>query len=251
MTNEKIKSGIYNCPNCGAAATPQSVRCAYCGSSLATIVCSKCYGAIFRGMKHCPWCGSDAALGNPKEAANKKCPRCDVDLVRIRISQKQLDECASCGGLWVDSDTLQEICAVQEQQQAVLGFNPEPVQSAGTANNKPKRAYIPCPECHKLMNQRQFASCSGVIVDWCKAHGTWFDRDELRQVVQFILAGGLNKAREKEKLKLEEERQSLREERRNLERISMPGGDFDNAASHDTRDLDIFNVMSGLWRSLK
>jgi Zn-finger nucleic acid-binding protein len=251
MTNEKIKSGIYNCPNCGAAATPQSVRCAYCSSSLATIVCSKCYGAIFKGMKHCPWCGNTASSGSPAETIKKKCPRCEVDLVQIALSQKQLDECTSCGGLWVNNNTLQEICADQERQQAVIGFHPEITTTTGRVSSKPARAYIPCPECRKLMNQRQFASCSGVIVDWCKAHGTWFDRDELRQVVQFILDGGLKKAREKEKMKLEEERQSLREEKRYFERLSALGGEPDCASPAANRDLDIFNIIGGIWRSLK
>ena len=70
------------------------------------------------------------------------------------------------------------------------------------------------------MNRRQFAGCSGVIVDWCKAHGTWFDRDELRRVVQFILDGGLGRSREREMRRLEEAKRSLQEEERNLARIS-------------------------------
>ena len=34
------------------------------------------------------------------------------------------------------------------------------------------------------MNRVQFANCSHVIVDVCKPHGTWFDRDELRRIVE-------------------------------------------------------------------
>jgi len=220
MTESQVKSGVYNCPNCGAAATPESVRCAYCHSSLATLICSKCYGAIFIGMKHCPWCGEDAPDRQPLEGAKGKCPRCSLAFLLVKVGNRMLNECPACGGLWVDNNTLQEICTDQEQQQAVMGFDPgsTPATSAGASNAV--RTYIPCPECNKLMNRRQFADCSGVIVDWCKAHGTWFDRNELRQIVQFIQAGGLNKSREREKLKLEEER-------RNLETISRAGGNTD------------------------
>ena len=133
MTDMNIKSGIYNCPNCGAAAMPDSVRCAYCHSSLATLVCAQCYGAIFLGMKHCPWCGENAATGKPAERAQGKCPRCDVAFVSIKMSEQMLSECPACGGLWVDNDTFQEICTNQEKQQTVMGFNPEPMSATGAA----------------------------------------------------------------------------------------------------------------------
>jgi Zn-finger nucleic acid-binding protein len=62
------------------------------------------------------------------------------------------------------------------------------------------------------MNRVNFARCSGVVVDVCKGHGTWFDRDELRQIVEFIRGGGLEVSRAREKRELEEERQRLRQE---------------------------------------
>ena len=46
-----------------------------------------------------------------------------------------------------------------------------------------KIRYIPCPICHELMNRVNFANFSGVIVDVCREHGTWFDRDELRRAL--------------------------------------------------------------------
>ena len=251
MSEAQIRSGIYNCPNCGAAATPESVRCSYCRSSLATLVCSKCYGAIFIGMKHCPWCGENADSGRPLKEAKGKCPRCNVSFVLVNVSKKALCECPACGGLWVDSATLQEICTNQEEQQAVMGFNPEIVAASGAAAARSTRTYIPCPECNKLMNRKQFAGCSRVIVDWCKAHGTWFDKDELRQIVQFILDGGLRKSRELEMTRLEEAKESLREERRNFEKFVMLAGPPDLANSKESLDIDLSNVLGSIWRSLK
>jgi Zn-finger nucleic acid-binding protein len=59
------------------------------------------------------------------------------------------------------------------------------------------------------MNRVNFAGCSGVIVDVCRGHGTWFDRDELQRVTAFIQAGGMEKSQalEVENLK-EAERQA-------------------------------------------
>jgi Zn-finger nucleic acid-binding protein len=250
MTDSRIKSGVYNCPNCGAAATPQSVRCVYCHSSLATLVCSKCYGAIFIGMKHCPWCGETSTTGKQAESPKGKCPRCNVDFLLLKVSEKTLNECPSCGGLWVDNDTLQEICTNQEKQQAIMGFNPEQVAGTSAPAAQFGRIYIPCPVCQKLMNRRQFSGCSRVIIDWCKAHGTWFDRNELRQIVEFILAGGLNKAREREKLQLEAERQSLREERWNMEAQTAMRGNLEIAGPQDSRNVELLNLLGGLWHSL-
>jgi Zn-finger nucleic acid-binding protein len=62
------------------------------------------------------------------------------------------------------------------------------------------------------MNRINFARCSGVIVDVCKGHGTWFDRDELSRIVEFIRQGGLEASRNKEKASIEEERRRLRQE---------------------------------------
>lgn len=62
------------------------------------------------------------------------------------------------------------------------------------------------------MNRINFARCSGVIVDICKGHGTWFDRDELSRIVEFIRGGGLEASRTREKAEIQEERRRLREE---------------------------------------
>ncbi len=44
-------------------------------------------------------------------------------------------------------------------------------------------------------SSRDSARISGVIIDICTSHGIWFDRDELRKIVEFVRAGGLDRAR--------------------------------------------------------
>ena len=51
--------------------------------------------------------------------------------------------------------------------------------------------YRRCPECRQHMVRKNFGRTSGVVVDWCGGHGTWFDADELERVAAFVAAGGL------------------------------------------------------------
>jgi Zn-finger nucleic acid-binding protein len=125
----------------------------------------------------------------------------------MSIATVQLHECGQCLGLWLDVASFEILCANREQQAAVLGaaslmpYNP--------ASEEPAVRYLPCPDCSKLMNRINFARCSGVIVDVCRGHGTWFDHAELSRIVEFISAGGLEASRTRERMAIEEERKRL------------------------------------------
>lgn len=117
-------------------------------------------------------------------------------------------ECRTCLGLWLDVPTFEKICTDREQHAPALGpASLSKAQSVGVE----KVRYIPCLECKQLMNRANFARCSGVIVDLCKEHGIWFDRDELSRIIEFINKGGLEVARSQEKIRLEEERRELQQ----------------------------------------
>src|SRR5258705_13880277 len=88
------------------------------------------------------------------------------------------------------------------------------------------------------MNRINFARCSGVIVDVCKGHGTWFDRDELSRIVEFIRGGGLEAARDKEKAQLEEARRELEAERR------RPTGARSSLSGFDEEDHRLGGIAS-------
>jgi hypothetical protein len=60
------------------------------------------------------------------------------------------------------------------------------------------------------MNRVNFASGAKVVLDICREHGTFFDRDELHRVVTFIQGGGLERARAREREALKEEQSRLR-----------------------------------------
>ena len=192
-----MEAKTLNCPNCGAAISSDSPQCQYCESKLATIACPSCFAMMFIGSKHCPHCGAAAAAqATAADLSVLKCPRCRVDMSSITLGTIAMRECEQCLGLWVELAAFEKICADREEQSAVLGgASPVPRHqvSAGGAPNK--ISYAPCPQCGQLMNRINFARCSGVIVDICKGHGTWFDRDELSGIVQFVRGGGLEVSR--------------------------------------------------------
>jgi len=200
-----MSAEVLHCPSCGAAVASDATKCAYCGVHLATAACPSCFGLMFVGAKFCSHCGARAARTEVADA-KQLCPRCQAEMKVVMIGSSSLEECMKCEGLWVDVTTLQQICAEREKQAAVLGMPGPPTENAGLEKNI---RYLPCPVCHKLMNRVNFARCSNVIVDVCKVHGTWFDKDELRRTVEFIRSGGLEKARARQLSAMEEERKRL------------------------------------------
>ncbi|MEO7674234.1 MAG: zf-TFIIB domain-containing protein [Pyrinomonadaceae bacterium] len=139
------------------------------------------------------------------------CPRCKLKLEIVQIDSVSIRECTKCGGFWSGIEAFEELCANKEQQTAILGLfsvNADRRMEPATIS------YVPCPDCSQLMNRSNFARTSGVIIDLCKHHGVWFDRDELPKIIEFITGGGMQRAREKERVSLEEERKKLRDDQR-------------------------------------
>jgi Zn-finger nucleic acid-binding protein len=182
---------------------------------------------IFVGSKHCPRCGATVVVPKMTTAEETKCPRCKVLMKSVAIGSANVSECEECLGLWLNVAAFEAICADREQQSAVLGTaSPAPT---GALRETSKVNYVPCPQCSQLMNRINFARCSGVIVDVCKGHGTWFDRDELSRIVEFIRSGGLEESRKREKEEIKEERLKLLDQQRiEARRSILTGRDVDD-----------------------
>lgn len=161
---------------------------------------------MFRGAKFCPSCGAPAVTWTSSES-QLQCPGCDEVLFRGELGSSVLHQCGKCFGFWVDRATFERVMR-DAQQQAVL---PELAQPASTPAAKaiPKIRYVKCPECRTLMNRVNFAEYSGVVVDICRVHGTWFDAHELHHIVQFIRGGGLDKVRDRKHAELADERRRV------------------------------------------
>jgi len=203
----RMAAESLNCPNCGAAVSSDATRCEHCNSRLATVACPSCFGMIFQGSKFCSHCGARADRIELASELIRLCPRCRVNTANTVVGQTDLRECPRCEGIWADADALQKICTDREEQAAVLGVATTVAEPGSVSLDNIR--YVPCPVCKALMNRVNFARCSNVVVDVCKQHGTWFDKDELHRIVEFIRAGGLDKARTKEIEDLERQRREL------------------------------------------
>jgi Zn-finger nucleic acid-binding protein len=173
------------------------------------VACPACLALVPLTVEHCPACG--AALAARVEAASggAPCPACAKPLAASRIGDLAFQGCQACGGLWLDRAIFEQLGASRERQGAVLGALPAP-PARPTAAMGPAGAalgsvqYRPCPGCGQRMNRVNYARRSGVVLDVCRAHGLWFDRDELRRVLAFIAGGGLDRARQRELEELKE-----------------------------------------------
>lgn len=175
------------------------MRCAFCGSQIAQAACSGCLALVPAGAKHCPMCGQ--ALEKPQETAApvRPCPGCTAALGSVQVGPYALRPCGACGGIWMDRHAFETLARSHENRDVFL----ESAHGSGQKELPPQDPmdvrYRSCPTCGKLMNRQNYARISGVVIDSCREDGFWFDRDELRKVVLFIEAGGLDRAARRER----------------------------------------------------
>jgi Zn-finger nucleic acid-binding protein len=204
-----MQAGTLNCPECGAAVSQDAPQCQYCHALLQTVACPKCLGMMFKGSKFCPHCGAIATQIAQGQTSTKSCPRCHVKLQHIMVSNTPLEECTRCGGLWIDVASFDHICSDADAQTAATGLQLPPPMPIDT-----HVIYLACPQCNNLMNRMNYAGRSGIIIGICRPHGIWLDRDEIRQIITFIRAGGLERARQNQIDQLQQEYRALNTETR-------------------------------------
>jgi Zn-finger nucleic acid-binding protein len=141
--------------------------------------------------------------------AEHACPRCSAALLPRRVDDIVIEECSACRGVFLDEVAIKRVIVdrAQARATALLGalarVEVQPVPTAG------QKMYLPCPVCHVVMNRRLFAAGTGVIIDVCRSHGTFFDAGELPLIIDFVMNGGLEKAQKKD---IERMREAARRE---------------------------------------
>jgi Zn-finger nucleic acid-binding protein len=245
VTGSVGAAGALTCPQCGAPVAPDARTCPYCSTVLALVACPSCFAQVFEGASHCSHCGA-AVKRAEATAAEGACPRCHTRLAAARVGSVTLGECGDCGGVWLDAESFERICREREQQAAVLAAPQRPPAKPVP----PPEGYLPCPTCHRLMNRLNFAHVSGVVVDVCRGHGTWFDAHELRRIVEFLRDGGLERVRAREREDLADERRMLRDQERELAMGHRFTGLGLKAPGPRLELEDILSVAKGILKSL-
>lgn len=211
---------IYHCPSCGGpASNPRANVCEFCEGPIVpagtpdprhAVRCSSCTALVGIGASYCPTCGDPLAQAEPTPVAHR-CPACrEPTMERFALQPTArrpqghaVHGCRQCGGVWVDRDTLTMM--IESASSQATGDGRAPDVERRQLSMRPKVVYRSCAVCSNTMNRRNFARISGVIVDECRDHGTFFDAGELEDVLAFVRSGGLLLSRRRQQEDLERE----------------------------------------------
>ena len=185
---------------------------------------------MFAGSRFCARCGAEATRELLEDEKPLPCPRCRESMQALRLGDTVARECGACGGLWLDPLSLQRLCDGREVRAEVVSALGARVPSVRPLPDVVR--YVPCPLCGRIMNRKNFAQSSGVVLDVCVNHGVWLDRGELERVLSFVSDGGLARARVHEQQQRAEERRRLAALQRSPLDRGM-GAEIGTFAQHD------------------
>lgn len=207
-------AAVVRCSSCGGARGKDAEPfCRYCGSSFTiherdlNTICPHCMTRISSKAKFCHSCSTPIASGTEDFLdTDMDCPVCDDHKLHSRQMQSQsfnLKECSHCAGLWISADVFQHL-ERKTKREAVSGIlagvsetKIQTEKSDQRRHQNPAKYYRKCPQCLIVMNRKNYARSSDIIIDVCNKHGMWFDIHELDEILEFIRSGDLLKQQEK------------------------------------------------------
>jgi Zn-finger nucleic acid-binding protein len=209
---------VPNCTSCSAPLPLNSVICDYCGSR---------NNVDLTSINHYTTHDIDT---------ERICPICNIPLKTIDLGidgKFFIERCEECFGLFFDPSELEAL--LEHSVKNVFEINRSFLAKFNLTGQTTSRVatYVKCPVCSKMMNRINFGARSGVVVDRCKEHGVWLDAGELRQLSEWMKAGGglLDKERTEERKKEE----IIQEERRRQSRTQR-------GATSDCNDIGPFDL---------
>ncbi|MGE3164570.1 MAG: zf-TFIIB domain-containing protein [Planctomycetota bacterium] len=257
---------MVHCSSCGANLAEGCNQCGYCGSGVTLadhklgFACPECFARLRQDARYCAECG--VAI-EPEvlqaHAVSTDCPRCKGTMVLRTSDAGAFTECTDCGGLWLDEGSFQR--AVVKRDETTLAAYVSMTAPREAASLDPAalarpdlntERYIPCPVCAQFMNRKNFATCSGVVIDWCKGHGYWFDASELARILDFVKAGGMDRARTRELRVARGELERVRRQAAQTRSAGLGGGEASFPAvrwSSSSDSFDLFGLVVTLVRA--
>ncbi len=143
--------------------------------------------------ERCPVCkaGRGATKKHPG-AAGPSCPRCEESLEQQDWEGTSTMTCGSCRGTFFPDRGLEAVlnklrasCDPVDMDSVLKDFKDRFTRQLPTAVR-----YKGCPVCSTVMMRRNYATVSGVIVDYCGDHGMWVDEHAFAALADFICRGG-------------------------------------------------------------
>jgi Zn-finger nucleic acid-binding protein len=114
------------------------------------------------------------------------CPVCDKDMLVLEFELVEIDHCAECGGVWLDSG---ELALIGRRAGALHGDLLAALESGQDEPDKtrPKRR---CPVCRKSLLRVRTAA-RNIQVEKCpRGDGLWFEAGSLQAVIQACAVPG-------------------------------------------------------------
>lgn len=171
--------------------------------------CPSCATAVPQGGSFCGHCGKGLAQASTHTSA-LRCPGCTsggpgttMETFGLAPSAAHptgttVNGCRTCGGVWVDKQALDTLLAAASAESIPDGTGAHAPSVRQRRMATTKVVYRRCAACNEHMARRNFARVSGVIVDQCRDHGSFFDAGELEDVLAFVRSGGLRLAAKRE-----------------------------------------------------
>lgn len=201
-------AAVVRCSSCGAPREEQALSCRFCSADFTLherdlqTICPGCMARVSDRARFCHHCATPLLAALPAgKATSFPCPACrgTTTLYSRSLGQPALPvlECPRCAGLWLGRkafELLLERSRIESSWPALaseIRVTPN-LQSKEAAVHQP--LYRACPLCGELMHRRNYGRKSAVIIDSCKAHGVWFDADELEDLLRWVRRGGESQA---------------------------------------------------------
>jgi len=262
---QRHDAAVVRCSSCGAPREEGAAACQFCGADFTLherdldTVCPGCFARVSHSARFCHHCGlrlaPEVIAGNATALA---CPACSESsrLTNRRIGEYSALECGRCAGLWLGNETFRQLSEQAESEAIDLDrlFDSPHAQPSGpraTDQNEPEGwRYRKCPACGKIMHRRNYSGSSGVIIDFCREHGVWFDAEELPRILAWIRCGGLAKAKQEQARKAAQEARSKQiapDVSQHCPILGVPLADPDIFWGESLLD-DLFDGIVGLFR---
>lgn len=157
---------------------------------------------------------AETPLPDAPDDGHWACPRTQRALEPLTVQGLHMHVNPACGGLMIERSSEQSLVAHPELWPEFIAVADRLAQEATEVIDGRALVYLSCPTCGGSMVRKNFEKVSGIIVDTCPRHGTWFDANELQGVLRFLEAGGRNRRaafEAKEAAYLAEQRRSIQD----------------------------------------
>lgn len=112
------------------------------------------------------------------------CPVCNEPMIVLELNKVEIDHCASCEGIWLDSGEIEILFETDEIN----------INNLFSEDSNHQEKHHKCPICDKRMIKVHFGDAEEILIDKCvKNHGFWFDKGELKSTLKVVSKGAESK----------------------------------------------------------